>query len=248
MSARLLMFAVALVAACNGSEPQVEAPPPPPPAPVEAVKPPPPPAPPQAKPLAVPEGVHPALLDPKLAVDVAPATFKVKVNTTKGPFVILVNKDWAPLGADRFYNLVRIGFYNDARFFRAVDGFMVQWGISPYPDVSAIWREAQIKDDPVKESNTRGRITFATAGPNTRTTQLFINYGDNSNLDGMGFSPFGEVVEGMDVVDSLYKGYGEGAPRGRGPRQDKLQRLGNSYLDAEFDKLDGIVNMELLTE
>ena len=197
-------------------------------------------------PLTLPEGHNPLLLAPAEANQTAPATYKVKVTTTKGPFVVEVHRDWAPLGADRFYNLVDIGFYDQARFFRAVDGFMVQWGISAYPQVSEIWKEATIKDDAVKQSNTRGRLTFATAGKDTRTTQLFINFKDNSNLDAMGFSPFGEVVEGMDVVDSLYKGYGEGQPRGRGPNQGKLQKLGNAYLDAEFEKLDGIEKMEIV--
>ena len=131
--------------------------------------------------------------------------------------MVEVHRDWAPNGADRFYNLVKNGFYNDARFFRVIDGFMVQFGINGDPKISAVWRDANIKDDPVKQSNTRGMITFATAGPNTRTTQVFINFGDNAGLDGQGFSPFGKVVSGMDVVDSLYAGYGEGAPNGHGP-------------------------------
>ena len=143
--------------------------------------------------------------------------------------MVEVHRDWAPNGADRFYNLVKNGFYNDARFFRVIDGFMVQFGINGDPNISAVWRDANIKDDPVKQSNTRGTITFATAGPNTRTTQVFINFGDNAGLDGQGFSPFGKVVSGMEVVDSLYGGYGEGAPQRRrarpGPRPEPRQRL-----------------------
>jgi peptidyl-prolyl cis-trans isomerase A (cyclophilin A) len=170
----------------------------------------------------------------------APPVYKVDFDTTKGPFVIEVHRDWAPNGADRFYNLVKNGFYNDARFFRVVEGFMVQFGINGDPRLSAVWREARIKDDPVRISNKRTFVTFATAGPNTRTTQVFISYGDNSNLDGQGFAPFGQVVSGMKVVDSLYSGYGEGAPQGLGPEQGKLQSEGNAYLARGFGKLDYI--------
>ena len=170
----------------------------------------------------------------------APAAYKVKFDTSKGPFVIEVHRDWAPLGADRFYNLVKNGFYNDARFFRVVSGFMVQFGISGDPKVQSVWRDASIADDAVKQSNTRGMITFATRGPNTRTTQVFINFADNARLDAMGFAPFGQVVSGMDVVDKLYSGYGEGAPRGQGPAQSRIQGEGNAYLTQEFPKLDYI--------
>lgn len=170
----------------------------------------------------------------------APNTYKAKFDTSKGTFVIQVNRDWAPNGADRFYNLVKSGFYNDARFFRVIDGFMVQFGISGNPDVSAAWSDANIKDDPVRESNARGTVTFATAGPNTRTTQVFINFNNNSMLNGQGFAPFGKVISGMDVVDSLYKGYGEGAPRGAGPNQALIKAQGNAYLITQFPKLDYI--------
>ncbi|GFO81482.1 MAG: hypothetical protein A49_11090 [Methyloceanibacter sp.] len=170
----------------------------------------------------------------------APDTYKARFETSKGTFVIQVNRDWAPNGADRFYNLVKAGFYNDARFFRVIDGFMVQFGISGNPDVSAAWSDANIKDDPVRESNARGTVTFATAGPNTRTTQVFINFNNNSMLNGQGFAPFGKVISGMDVVDSLYKGYGEGAPRGDGPNQALIKAQGNAYLVTQFPKLDYI--------
>jgi peptidyl-prolyl cis-trans isomerase A (cyclophilin A) len=178
------------------------------------------------------------LSDPASLNEKAPAVYKAKFDTSKGPFVIEVNRDWAPNGADRFYNLVKNGFYNDTRFFRVIPGFMVQYGINGDPNVAAAWRDANIKDDPVKQSNARGMITFATAGPNTRTTQVFINFDNNAGLDGQGFSPFGKVVSGMEVVDSLYGGYGEGAPNGKGPDQGLIQQHGNAYLKEAFPKLD----------
>jgi peptidyl-prolyl cis-trans isomerase A (cyclophilin A) len=180
------------------------------------------------------------LSDPAALNEKAPAVFKAKFETSKGPFVIEVTRAWAPNGADRFYNLVKNGFYDNARFFRVVQGFMVQFGISGDPNVAGVWREANIKDDPVKQSNQRGTVTFATAGPNTRTTQLFINFADNAPLDGQGFSPFGKVVSGMEVVDALYGGYGEGPPHGVGPDQGRIQQEGNAYLQSEFPKLDYI--------
>jgi peptidyl-prolyl cis-trans isomerase A (cyclophilin A) len=178
--------------------------------------------------------------DPSSLNEKAPDVYKAKFDTTKGTFVIEVHRDWAPRGADRFYNLVKNGFYNDARFFRVINGFMVQFGISGNPDVAAVWRQARIKDDPVQQSNQRGMVSFATAGPGTRTTQVFINFGNNAGLDGQGFAPFGQVVSGMDVVDSLYDGYGEGAPRGQGPDLGRVQAEGNAYLMTEFPKLDYI--------
>ncbi len=159
----------------------------------------------------------PGLANPASLHEQAPPTYKVTFDTSKGPFVVEVHRDWAPNGADRFYNLVKNGFYNNGRFFRVISGFMVQFGINANPAISAQWRGARIADDPVKQSNARGLITFATAGPNTRTTQVFINYGDNSALDRQGFAPFGQVISGMNVVDALYSGYGEGAPSGAGP-------------------------------
>jgi peptidyl-prolyl cis-trans isomerase A (cyclophilin A) len=178
--------------------------------------------------------------NPAALKEQAPPVYRVDFDTSKGPFVIEVHRDWAPNGADRFYNLVKNGFFDEARFFRVVEGFMVQFGINGDPRISAVWREARIKDDPVRISNKRTFVTFATAGPNTRTTQVFISYGNNSNLDSQGFAPFGQVVSGMKVVDSLYSGYGEGAPQGLGPEQGKLQTEGNAYLARGFGKLDYI--------
>jgi peptidyl-prolyl cis-trans isomerase A (cyclophilin A) len=180
------------------------------------------------------------LRNPASLTEKAPATYKVNFDTSKGAFVVEVHRDWAPNGADRFYNLVKNGFYDDVRFFRVIPNFMAQFGIHGNPGVMAAWRPAQIKDDPVKQSNKRGTLTFATAGPNTRTTQLFINFGDNAALDKQGFAPIGEVVKGMDVVDKIYSGYGEGAPRGRGPEQGRIQNEGSAYLTKDFPKLDYI--------
>src|SRR6267378_35687 len=177
--------------------------------------------------------------DPGFAAQ-APDSFRVRFATTKGDFVIAVHRAWAPLGVDRFYNLVRSGYYDGVRFFRVLPGFMAQFGIHGDTAVTAAWRERVIPDDAMRRSNQRGMVTFATAGPGTRTTQIFINYRDNSRLDGMGFMPFGEVVEGMAVVDSLYGGYGEGAPNGRGPDQMRIHIEGEKYLARQFPKLDKI--------
>jgi peptidyl-prolyl cis-trans isomerase A (cyclophilin A) len=170
----------------------------------------------------------------------APAEYEVKFVTTQGDFTLQVTRAWAPLGADRFYNLVRHHFYDGAAFFRVLPGFMAQFGLSAYPEVSKAWSEANIKDDPVVQSNHRGFISFAMAGPNTRTTQVFINFGNNERLDKSGFAAFGMVTDGMEVVDKLYSGYGEGAPDGAGPSQDKIGNLGRSYLMQYFPKLDSI--------
>jgi len=178
------------------------------------------------------------LSNPAALKETAPATYKARFDTSKGAFVIEVRRDWAPNGADRFFNLVKNGFYDNVRFFRVISGFMVQFGISGDPNLSAQWRVAQLRDDPVKQSNRRGTITYAMAGPNTRTTQVFINFADNSGLDGQGFSPFGQVASGMNIVDSLFSGYGEGAPRGKGPDQGRIQREGNAYLTKDFPNLD----------
>ena len=181
---------------------------------------------------------HARLADPAALTEQAPATYKAKFETSKGPFVVQVTRAFAPAGADRFYNLVKNGFFDNVRFFRAISGFMVQFGINGDPALNTKWRVARIPDDKVAQHNTRGTITFATSGPNARTTQVFINFGDNSQLDGMGFAPFGKVVSGMDVVDKLYTGYGEGAPNGAGPDQNRIQREGNAYLTKDFPKLD----------
>jgi peptidyl-prolyl cis-trans isomerase A (cyclophilin A) len=181
-----------------------------------------------------------ALSNPAALTEKAPATFKAKFDTSKGVFVVQVNRDWAPNGADRFYNLVKNGFFDNTRFFRVISGFMVQFGINGDPKLSPGWRNAKIPDDAVKQSNKRGNITFATSGPNSRTTQVFINFKDNVGLDGQGFAPFGQIVTGMDVVDKLYAEYGEGAPSGRGPEQMRVQSEGNAYLNKDFPKLDFI--------
>jgi peptidyl-prolyl cis-trans isomerase A (cyclophilin A) len=197
-----------------------------------------------AQPKAAP--AKPNLMEPKSLNAKAPETFNAKFTTTKGDFVIQVNRAWAPHGADRFYNLVRAGFFKDVAFFRVLSGFMAQFGISGDPAVARAWMGANIPDDAVRQSNKRGRVTFATAGPNTRTTQLFINFGDNAGLDSQGFAPIGEVVEGMSVVDSLYSGYGEGAPRGRGPDQGRVQAQGNAYLKSNFPQLDRIISATIV--
>jgi len=165
---------------------------------------------------------------------------RVKFETSKGDFIVQVHKEWAPLGAERFIELVKSGFYDKARFFRVVTGFMVQFGITGDPNVQAKWREATIQDDPVTQSNTRGKLSFATKGPGSRTSQVFINLVDNARLDQSGFAPFAEVVSGMEVVDQLYSGYGDGAPRGAGPDQNLIQSQGNAYLEKDFPRLDFI--------
>ncbi|HWC73336.1 MAG TPA: peptidylprolyl isomerase [Gemmatimonadales bacterium] len=170
----------------------------------------------------------------------APDSFRARFTTTKGDFVIEVHRAWAPRGADRFYNLVRSGYYDGVRFFRVIPGFMAQFGIHGDTAVTAAWRERRIPDDPVRRTNVRGMVTFATAGPGTRTTQVFINYGNNDRLDGMGFAPFGQVTEGMNVVDALYGGYGDGAPAGHGPDQNRMHIEGEKYLARQFPKLDKV--------
>ena len=177
----------------------------------------------------------------------APARYSVKLNTTKGDVVIDVTRSWAPRGADRFHELVKAGYYDNCAFFRVLDGFMAQTGINGDPAVNDQWRTKRIQDDPVEQSNRRGMVSFAMAGPNTRTTQFFINYRDNSRLDGMGFSAFGRVRD-MQAVDALFSGYGEGAPRGKGPSQARIQREGNAYLKAEFPNLDYIRSAQILQE
>lgn len=184
-------------------------------------------------------------LRPELATERAPDQFVAVFDTTAGEFVVRVNRAWAPHGADRFFNLLRIGFYSDIAVFRAIPGFMVQFGIHGVPEVNAAWKQARIPDDAIHQSNVRGTVVFAMSGPDTRTVQLFVNTVDNSRLDRMGFAPFGEVIEGMDVVDSLYSGYGKGAPRGQEPSQSEMQARGNDYARAQFPKLDYIETVRL---
>jgi peptidyl-prolyl cis-trans isomerase A (cyclophilin A) len=188
-----------------------------------------------------------ALLRPALLKEKAPDEYKVQFSTTRGDFVVTVTRSWAPLGADRFYNLIKHHFYDNASFFRVLPNFMAQFGISAYPAVNAVWENANIKDDPVTQSNTRGYVTFATGGPNTRTTQVFINFGDNKRLDHDGFAPFGRVTEGMNVVDMFYDQYGEGAPSGGGPDQNQIQKQGKPYLDKGWPKLDFIKTATIIS-
>ena len=188
----------------------------------------------------------PALLQPATLRAKAPAEYEVKFVTTAGEFTIKVVRAWAPNGADRFYNLVRHHFYDGASFFRVLPGFMAQFGISAYPEVSKVWEHANIKDDPIVQSNHRGFVSFATAGSNTRTTQVFINYGNNEALDRSGFSAFAVVSDGRDVVDKLYSGYGEGAPDGHGPDQGLISSRGRAYLEKSFPKLDSIRSATLV--
>ena len=191
---------------------------------------------------------NPALLDPSLATEKAPDAFRVKLETTKGEILLLVNRAWAPNGADRFFNLVRIGYYDDVAFYRAISGFMVQCGFHGDPGVSAVWSRATIPDDPIEQPNKRGMVTFAQpAAPDARSTQFFINTADNSYLSKHGnFAPFGKVISGMEVVTALYTGYGEGAPQGRGPSQMRIAREGNDYLRERFPKLDYIVTATII--
>lgn len=181
-----------------------------------------------------------ALKNPASLKEKAPETYKAKFVTTKGPFIVEVKRAWSPNGADRFYNLVKSGYFEKVKFFRVVPGFVVQFGIHPDPAISAKWRDANIQDDKVTQSNKKGFLTFATAGPNTRTTQLFISLADNERLDGMGFSAFGHVITGMDVVEKLYNGYGEQ------PDQRAIQEQGNTYLDKEWPKLDSIIKATII--
>ena len=177
------------------------------------------------------------LMDPAKLTAKAPETFKAKLDTTKGMIVIEVHRAWSPNGADRFYNLVKNGYYDGVKFFRVVPGFVVQWGIHGDPSIATKWLQSNIQDDPVKESNKRGFITYAKSGsPNSRSVQLFINLGDNSRLDATGFAPFGKVTEGMDVVDKLYGGYAEGLTR----LQGKIAEEGNTFLEKNYPELDGI--------
>lgn len=181
-------------------------------------------------------------LDPTLPSRKAPDEFRVRFETTKGTFVVEAHRSWSPRGVDRFYYLVKGGFYDDAAFFRVLPGFVVQFGLPSDPELSKAWRGAHLQDDPTQRSNERGTITFATSGPNTRTTQLFINYANNTRLDHMGFTPFGEVIEGMDVVDSINAEYGEQ------PSQGRIINEGNAYLKREFPNMDYILTAKVIHE
>jgi peptidyl-prolyl cis-trans isomerase A (cyclophilin A) len=233
-----------LILGCKGDEKTAEAPPP---AAAKAEAPAPaattPPAQPEAAASAPAEpprvGYDHALLRPALLKEKAPETYQVKFVTTRGDFMVTVHRDWAPIGADRFYNLVKHHFYDNASFFRVVPGFVVQFGISAYPPVSAAWENANIKDEPVVGSNKRGYLTYAkTSMPNTRSTQIFINLKDNARLDGQGFSPFGVIdAQGMKVVEMMYDQYGDSTPDNF---QDLITKQGKPYLDKNWPKLDSI--------
>ena len=176
----------------------------------------------------------------------APATYRVRFETTQGNFVFEVHREWAPIGADRFYNLVRAGFYNDSRFYRVTPRF-AQFGIPGNPAIAQRWREVTIADDPVRESNKRGRFAFAMTGPNARTTQIYVCKQDMVSQDQQGFAPLGTVSSGMDVVDRLYGGYGENAGGGmRGGKQGRIFTGGNSHLDRDFPKLDRLIRARLI--
>jgi peptidyl-prolyl cis-trans isomerase A (cyclophilin A) len=178
---------------------------------------------------------------PKRLTATAPEAFRASFETTEGTFVVEVRRSWAPLGADRFYNLVTNGFYDDVRVYRVIEGFMAQFGLNGDPRVNYQWRNAVLVDDPVTHTNARGSVSFAKGGPNSRTTEVFVSYRDNAPLDERGFAPIGTVVEGMDVVDRFNAGYGDGPPRGTGPYQAQAQLQGNAYLDTEFPELTRIV-------
>ena len=182
--------------------------------------------------------------NPRELARAAPDSFRVAFTTSRGRFVVMAHRSWAPNGVDRFFFLANHHYYDGTRFFRVLKGYVAQFGLSGDPRVAATWKPRVIPDDPVRESNRRGRVSFASAGPRSRTTQLFVNLVDNTRLDTLarlGFPPIGEVIEGMDVVDGLYSGYGEGVPRGNGPSQDRIAREGNAYLARSFPKLDSVV-------
>ena len=186
------------------------------------------------------------LLRPAQFNETAPPRFAVRFETTAGDFTVEVHRSWAPLGADRFYNLVRAGYYDDTRVYRVVPGFMAQFGIHGDPFVHRAWSRAPLRDDPVTQSNTRGRVTFAKAGRNSRTAEIFISTVDNSRLDTDDFAPFGEVVEGMETVDAFHGGYGDGPPRGSGPYAAMAHARGNEYLDEEYPELTRILRASVV--
>lgn len=185
------------------------------------------------------------LFTPRRLTETAPETYRVRFETSAGDVVVEVRRAWAPNGADRFYNLVKNGFYDDTRVYRVIDGFIAQFGMNGDPRVNVAWKDAIIVDDSVTQSNTRGRVSFAKGGVHSRTTEVFINLRDNASLDDNGFTPIGEVVEGMEAVDRFHAAYGDGPPRGSGPYQAQVQVQGNAYLDAEFPELTRIVRATL---
>ncbi len=194
---------------------------------------------------AFPQSTHPAMLDATKASETAPAKFQAKFTTTKGDVVFDCTRDWAPHGVDRFYNLVKIGYFDDVALFRMAKGFVVQWGIHGNPKVNTVWRDANLPPDPPKESNTRGMLTYAMAGsPDTRSTQLFINFGDNSSLDGQGFAPICKVTAGMDIAESFYSEYGERVTGTQG----SIQAKGNDYLHEKWPNLDYIKTAMIVGE
>jgi peptidyl-prolyl cis-trans isomerase A (cyclophilin A) len=240
---------VLLLVGCKTKQPEAETKP----AETAKVETPPPTAAPapaaESKPAATAPSAAPApatkagnLLKPATLNEKAPEKYEVKFKTTRGDFTVMVKREWSPLAADRFYNLVKAHFYDNTAFFRVVPGFVVQFGISDRPAVSAAWKHTEIPDDPVTQTNKRATLSFATAGPNTRTTQIFINLKDNLRLDGMGFSPFAVVEgDGMNVVEMMYEGYGDNA----GPDQDQIEKHGTPYLKKGWPKLDYIVSASL---
>lgn len=186
----------------------------------------------------------PQLQLPELTAETSPERYRIRFETTKGPFVLEVERAWSPLAADRLHHLVRHGFYNDVAFFRGIPGFIIQFGVHGDPAISSIWATAGIPDEPRVAGNSRGTVSFAQEGPRTRTTQLFINLSDNPGLD-ENFVPVGQVVDGMAVVDALFTGYGELHPKGAGPRPAMLNRVGNRYLRQQFPELDYVVQATL---
>ncbi len=220
-----LLVAASLVGACGGGEPKQE----------------------EAQPQEAAPAVDPSspLLTPGDLTEIAPETYRVRFETSVGAIVVQVNKAWSPNGADRFYNLVKNGYYDDTRFYRVVEGFMAQFGLKGVNAIDQAWRDATFPDDPFTQSNRRGTITFAHAGPDTRTTQVFFNFKDNAHLDESGFTPFGEIVEGLDVLDKVYSGYGELPPAGKGPDYATAWVQGNKYLDENFPEMTKVVSATL---
>jgi peptidyl-prolyl cis-trans isomerase A (cyclophilin A) len=199
-----------------------------------------------AAPDALPEPPD-TLHDPARAERQAPERYSVALATTRGMLTIDVRRSWAPIGADRFYNLVRLGYYDDVAFFRVLDGYVAQTGLHGHPKVNAAWARAFVPDDRREQSNVAGTVAFAASGPNTRTTQFFVNLANNTQLDKLGFAPFGRVKE-LDVAQKLYAGYGEGSPSGNGPAQARVKNEGNAYLRRFYPKLDYVQRAAIVAE